>query len=96
MKGELVTTPAVIDDGVASTYVESFAIKIFGQADKEDRSGRATRYAALRFHIVMASDSYYATAQVDGKEVLGICQFLGFIIHLRRPGRGRTSSPSII
>ena len=92
----MITTPAVIDDGVAATYVESFAIKIFGQADKEDRSGRATRYAVLRFHAVMAPDCYYATTQVDGKEVLGICQFLGFIIHLRRPRRGCTSSPSIV
>lgn len=43
MKGELEANSAVTDDAAAAEYVQGFAFKVFGQADKEDRAGRATR-----------------------------------------------------
>ena len=44
-KEELKTNEAVSDDEVAAAYVDNFSSKIFGQADAEDRSGKATRSA---------------------------------------------------
>ncbi|KAL8277954.1 hypothetical protein RQP46_009586 [Phenoliferia psychrophenolica] len=49
MKAELSTNDAVTDDAAAAAYVENFALKIFGQADKEDRAGKATRLTAKKF-----------------------------------------------
>lgn len=37
------TNEAITDDNVASAYVENFALKVFIQADNEDRNGKATR-----------------------------------------------------
>ena len=42
-KAELAGNDAVTDDLAAAAYVENFALKIFGQADNEDRTAKATR-----------------------------------------------------
>ncbi|KAK4690195.1 vacuolar protein sorting-associated protein VTA1, partial [Phenoliferia sp. Uapishka_3] len=42
MKAELADNDAVADDAAASAYVENFALKVFNQADNEDRTGKAT------------------------------------------------------
>ena len=47
MKAELSNNDAVSHEAVAAAYVENFALKVFGQADKEDRAGKATRCARL-------------------------------------------------
>lgn len=31
------------EDAAAAAYIENFALKIFAQADNEDRTGKATR-----------------------------------------------------
>lgn len=43
MKQELDGNDNVTSDDSASAYVESFAEKIFDQADNEDRTGAGTR-----------------------------------------------------
>lgn len=43
MKGELSSNEAVTDDAAASAYIENFALRIFSQADNEDRTAKATR-----------------------------------------------------
>ena len=47
MKAELSNNDAVSHEAVAAAYVENFALKVFGQADKEDRAGKATRCVAM-------------------------------------------------
>eukprot|EP00128_Syssomonas_multiformis_P001565 Colp12_sorted_trinity150504_noHs@21110 len=41
---------AVHDDMVAQAHVESFALKLFGFADREDRAGRANKKVARSFY----------------------------------------------
>ncbi|KAM0746616.1 DUF605-domain-containing protein [Meredithblackwellia eburnea MCA 4105] len=48
-KTELASNDAVSNDIAASAYVENFALKIFSQADKEDRAGKASRLTAKKF-----------------------------------------------
>ncbi|BGP39094.1 hypothetical protein JCM10450v2_003046 [Rhodotorula kratochvilovae] len=40
---------AFTDDVAASAYVENFGLKLFSQADNEDRKGKATRLTARKF-----------------------------------------------
>ncbi|KDE07880.1 hypothetical protein MVLG_01973 [Microbotryum lychnidis-dioicae p1A1 Lamole] len=60
-KSELGTNEAITDDAAASAYVENFAVKLFDQADDEDRKGKSTRLtakkflAAANFHEVLAT-----------------------------------------
>ncbi|GAA5879598.1 hypothetical protein JCM1840_003328 [Sporobolomyces johnsonii] len=49
MKAEHEDNDAVTEDHAASAYVENFGLKIFAQADNEDRKGRATRLTAKKF-----------------------------------------------
>ena len=51
MKAALSDNEAATDDAAAAAYVENFAVKLFVQADNEDRSGKGTRCAiCLRCH----------------------------------------------
>jgi vacuolar protein sorting-associated protein VTA1 len=43
LKVELAGNEAVTEDAAAAAYIENFALKIFAQADNEDRTGKATR-----------------------------------------------------
>jgi hypothetical protein len=43
MKEQMSDNEAVTDDAAAAAFVENFAIKIFGQADEEDRNGKSSR-----------------------------------------------------
>lgn len=45
MKADIGASDAIDIEAVSSAYVENFALKVFANADNEDRSGRATRYA---------------------------------------------------
>lgn len=47
MKTDIGPHDAVDLESVSSAYVENFALRVFANADNEDRSGRATRYEAL-------------------------------------------------
>ena len=47
MKAELSNNDAVSHEAVAAANGENFALKVFGQADTEDRAGKATRWARL-------------------------------------------------
>ncbi|GAA5920009.1 hypothetical protein JCM1841_000374 [Sporobolomyces salmonicolor] len=49
MKAEHENNDAVTEDHAASAYIENFALKIFAQADSEDRKGKATRLTAKKF-----------------------------------------------
>ncbi|GAA5841288.1 hypothetical protein JCM9279_000605 [Rhodotorula babjevae] len=40
---------AFTDDVAASAYIENFGLKLFSQADNEDRKGKATRLTARKF-----------------------------------------------
>ncbi|KAM0788760.1 hypothetical protein ACM66B_002851 [Microbotryomycetes sp. NB124-2] len=49
MKEQLKDKDTVTDDAAASAYVENFAIKVFAQADNEDRAGKSNRMTAKKF-----------------------------------------------
>ena len=40
---EAIETATITDESAGSAYVESFAIKVFLQADDEDRAGKANK-----------------------------------------------------
>lgn len=43
MKSDLGANDAIDVESVSSAYVENFALKVFANADNEDRNGRSTR-----------------------------------------------------
>lgn len=45
MKEEIGTNDAIDHESAGAAYVENFALKVFGMADNEDRTGAANRYA---------------------------------------------------
>ncbi|KAF9535674.1 Vta1 like-domain-containing protein [Crepidotus variabilis] len=49
MKADIGPHDAVDMESVSSAYVENFALRVFSNADNEDRSGRATRSTAKKF-----------------------------------------------
>ncbi|EPQ28885.1 uncharacterized protein PFL1_03686 [Pseudozyma flocculosa PF-1] len=49
LKAQLADNDAVTNDIASAAYVENFALKVFVQADNQDRAGRATRETASRF-----------------------------------------------
>ncbi|KAF9486312.1 DUF605-domain-containing protein, partial [Pholiota conissans] len=49
LKAEIGANDAIDLESVSSAYVENFALKVFANADNEDRSGRATRSTAKKF-----------------------------------------------
>ncbi|KDR85472.1 hypothetical protein GALMADRAFT_362969 [Galerina marginata CBS 339.88] len=49
MKSDIGASDAIDIESVSSAYVENFALKVFANADNEDRSGRATRSTAKKF-----------------------------------------------
>ncbi|KAI5476011.1 late endosome to vacuole transport-related protein [Pseudohyphozyma bogoriensis] len=49
LKEELGTNETVTDETTAAAYVEGFALKVFNQADKEDRANKITRGTAKKF-----------------------------------------------
>ena len=44
MKTDIGPSDAVDIESVSSAYVEEFALKVFANADNEDRNGHATRF----------------------------------------------------
>ena len=46
-KNEIGHNDAIHNESVSSAYVENFALKVFANADNEDRNAHATRYAAI-------------------------------------------------
>jgi vacuolar protein sorting-associated protein VTA1 len=53
-KKEICPNDAVDNEVVAAAYVENFALRVFGVADSEDRTGKATHGTAKKF-LVAAS-----------------------------------------
>jgi vacuolar protein sorting-associated protein VTA1 len=51
MKADIGPNDAVDIESVSSAYVEQFALRVFENADNEDRNGRATRYDGLTFEL---------------------------------------------
>ncbi|GAA5823692.1 hypothetical protein JCM11251_000728 [Rhodosporidiobolus azoricus] len=49
LKAEHSNNDAFTDDAAASAYVENFGLKLFSQADNEDRHGKASRLTARKF-----------------------------------------------
>ncbi|PPQ82643.1 hypothetical protein CVT25_007572 [Psilocybe cyanescens] len=49
MKTAIGTNDAIDIESVSSAYLENFALKVFANADNEDRGGRATRSTAKKF-----------------------------------------------
>lgn len=47
MKSAMGPNDAIHIESASSAYVENFALKVFANADNEDRSSHATRYAAI-------------------------------------------------
>jgi len=47
MKKAIGPNDAIDVEAASAAYVENFALKVFFNADQEDRSGRATRYVLL-------------------------------------------------
>lgn len=42
----------ITDEAAGSAYVENFAIKVFLQADDEDRAGKASKYVSCSSHTM--------------------------------------------
>ncbi|GJN89756.1 hypothetical protein Rhopal_002745-T1 [Rhodotorula paludigena] len=55
---------AITDDIAAAAYVENFGLKIFSQADNEDRKGKATRLTARKF---LASANFLEVLSIFGE-----------------------------
>lgn len=51
MKKEIGPNDAIDNDVVAAVYVDNFALRVFGMADSEDRSGKATHGTAKTFLV---------------------------------------------
>ncbi|KAH9486495.1 Vacuolar protein sorting-associated protein VTA1-like protein [Psilocybe cubensis] len=49
MKAAIGANDAIDIESVSSAYIENFALKVFANADNEDRSGRASRSTAKKF-----------------------------------------------
>ncbi|BGP31168.1 hypothetical protein JCM10296v2_002932 [Rhodotorula toruloides] len=49
MKAQHTANDAFTDDVAAAAYIENFGLKLFSQADNEDRKGKATRLTARKF-----------------------------------------------
>lgn len=47
MKAQHTSNDALTDDVAAAAYIENFGLKLFSQADNEDRKGKATRRVLL-------------------------------------------------
>jgi hypothetical protein len=47
MKADIGPNDAVDNESVSSAYVEHFALKVFANADNEDRNGHGTKYNKL-------------------------------------------------
>lgn len=54
MKKEIGPTDAIDIEAASAAFVENFALRVFGMADNEDRSGSGNRSVLLFFalHIV--------------------------------------------
>jgi hypothetical protein len=74
MKAELGSNEAVSDDAAAAAYVETFAVKLFVQADNEDRSGKGTRCALVEDGQEGGRTDYVHMLQANGEEVPRCCQ----------------------
>lgn len=49
MKADIADNEAATDDAAAAAYVDNFAVKLFVQADNEDRSGKGNRCVSRAF-----------------------------------------------
>ncbi|KAF8913135.1 Vta1 like-domain-containing protein [Gymnopilus junonius] len=49
MKADIGANDAIDIESVSSAYIENFALRVFANADNDDRSGRATRSTAKKF-----------------------------------------------
>lgn len=58
---------AIDVETVSAAYVENFALKVFANADNEDRSGRATRYVST--DLVNRSSVHAPEQQIYREEV---------------------------
>lgn len=64
LKNEIGPNDAIDNDAASAAYVENFALKVFGMADNEDRSGNATRGTAKKF---MAAANFLELLKVFDK-----------------------------
>ena len=46
VKAEIGKNDAITDDAASAAYVENFALRVFANADNEDRKGGSTRFVA--------------------------------------------------
>ncbi|GAA5855723.1 hypothetical protein JCM8547_001658 [Rhodosporidiobolus lusitaniae] len=65
IKAENATNEAFSEDTVASAYVENFGLKLFSQADNEDRKGKATRLTARKF---LAAANFLEVLTIFGEQ----------------------------
>lgn len=92
MKKQLAHNEAVSDEAAASAHVENFALKIFGQADAEDRAGNATKSVLSLPSITPTQPPppprFLTTSlshqQTHSQEVPGSCKLPRTTLHLRR------------
>jgi len=54
LKDELKDVREVNSDAAASTYIEAFALKVFNNADAEDRLGGSNRCASFMTELNLA------------------------------------------
>lgn len=71
IKNELGPNDAIHIESASSAYVENFAIKVFVNADNEDRSGHATRCC---YFIIVRLIPYQKLIQIYSEKVLGCGQ----------------------
>ncbi|KAG6837673.1 hypothetical protein H0H93_004949 [Arthromyces matolae] len=64
LKKEIGPSDAVGIENVGAAYVENFALKVFTQADNEDRSGSATRSTAKKF---LAAAHFFEVLRIFSK-----------------------------
>jgi hypothetical protein len=68
LKDELKDVKEVNSDAAAAAYIEAFALKVFNNADAEDRLGGSNRCASFIPKLNLAL-CLWVHLQVDGKEV---------------------------
>lgn len=74
MKADIGANDAIDIESVSSAYIENFALRVFSNADNEDRSGHATRYAFANCPTLIASDCHWRRS--TAKKFLAAANFL--------------------
>ncbi|KAJ1984955.1 hypothetical protein H4R34_000298 [Dimargaris verticillata] len=96
-KAALGQEPAILDDETSKSYLHNFALKVFYNADNEDRAGKASKKTGLTFlasTIFMELLRIFGDLPSDVEEKLKYAKWKAKeIVQALREGRAPTAGP---